>query len=90
MGVAAAVTVALAVLVALTLMPALIGFAGLRVLGRRIKRRDKSSVEPERRTVWLRWPTFISRRPLLVLVSAVTLLVLIALPALDLRLGLAR
>ncbi len=88
MGVAAAVTVALAVLVALTLMPALIGFAGLRVLGRRLVRRPKSSTEPERRTVWLRWPTFISRRPLLVLVSAVTLLVLIALPALDLRLGL--
>ncbi len=88
MGLAAAVTVALAVLVALTLMPALIGFAGLRVLGRRLKRRTKSSDEPERRTVWLRWPTFISRRPLLVLVSAVALLVLIALPALDLRLGL--
>ena len=38
--------------------------------------------------MWLRWPTFISRRPLLVLVSAVALLVVIALPALDLRLGL--
>ena len=88
MGVAAAVTVALAVLVALTLMPALIGFAGLRVLGRRLERRARGSVEPERKTVWLRWPTFISRRPLLVLISAVTLLVLIALPALDLRLGL--
>lgn len=88
MGVAAAVTVALAVLVALTLMPALIGFAGLQVLGRRLERRTKSSEEPARRTVWFRWPTFISRRPLLVLVSAVTLLVLIALPALDLRLGL--
>ena len=88
MGVAAAVTVAVAVLVALTLLPALIGFAGLRVLGRRIERRVKSSGEPPRRTVWLRWPTFISRRPLLVLVVAVTILVVIALPALDLRLGL--
>ncbi len=38
--------------------------------------------------MWLRWPTFISRRPLLVLVAAVGLLVVIALPALDLRLGL--
>jgi RND superfamily putative drug exporter len=53
-----------------------------------MKRRPQGSTEPERRTVWLRWPTFISRRPLLVLISAVTLLVLIALPALDLRLGL--
>jgi putative drug exporter of the RND superfamily len=88
MGVAAAVTVAIAVLVAETLLPALIGFAGLRVLGRRIVRRPAGSTEPERRTVWLRWPSFISRRPLLVLVSAVTLLVVIALPALDLRLGL--
>ena len=69
MGVAAAVTVALAVLVALTLLPALIGFAGLRVLGRRIQRRVKDGGEPERRTVWLRWPTFISRRPLLVLLA---------------------
>jgi putative drug exporter of the RND superfamily len=88
MGVAAAVTVAVAVLVAVTLLPALIGFAGLRVLGRRIERRTKGSDEPERQTVWLRWPTFISRRPLLVLVAAVGLLVVIALPAIDLRLGL--
>ena len=88
MGVAAAVTVAVAVLVALTLLPALIGFAGLRVLGRRIERRAKDSAEPERRTIWLRWPTFISRRPLLVLVAAVGLLGVIAIPALDLRLGL--
>ena len=51
-------------------------------------RRPKGSPEPERRTVWLRWPTFISRRPLLVLVAAVGLLVVIALPVLDLRLGL--
>ena len=48
MGVAAAVTVAVAVLVAETLLPALIGFAGLRVLGRRIVRRAKGSPEPER------------------------------------------
>ena len=88
MGVAAAVTVAVAVLVAITLLPALIGFAGLRVLGRRIVRRPQGSPEPERRTVWVRWPTFISRRPWLVLVAAVSMLLIIALPALDLRLGL--
>jgi putative drug exporter of the RND superfamily len=88
MGVAAAVTVAVAVMVAETLLPALIGFAGLRVLGRRIQRRTKGSDEPERRTVWLRWPTFISRHPLPVLLAAVGFLVVIALPAIDLRLGL--
>ena len=87
MGIAAAVTVAVAVLVAITLLPALLGFAGLRVLGRRSMRRAAGSPEVLP-TKWLRWPRFIARRPLAVLIGAVTLLVVIALPALDLRLGL--
>ena len=38
MGIAAAGTVAIAVLVALTLVPALMGFAGKRVLGRKVRK----------------------------------------------------
>jgi len=87
MGIAAAVTVAVAVLVAITLLPALLGFAGTRVLGRRGTRRAHGTPEVQD-TKWLRWPRFIARRPLVVLIGAVALLLVIALPALDLRLGL--
>ncbi|MDT9685705.1 MMPL family transporter [Streptomyces sp. TRM76323] len=42
MGVAAAGTVAIAVLIALTLIPALLGYAGGRILGRKARRADKA------------------------------------------------
>lgn len=88
MGLAAALTVGLAVLIALTLLPALLGFAGKRVLTVRfpgIRVRDAESDEP---TLGRRWAQFIGRRPIPVLVVAVVTLGIVALPVVDLRLGL--
>ncbi|MGP4004357.1 MMPL family transporter [Streptomyces sp. 8N706] len=45
MGVAAAGTVAIAVLIALTMIPALLGFAGKRVLGRRGRKHTEDAVD---------------------------------------------
>lgn len=83
MGVAAAFTVVVAVLIALTLLPALLGFAGMRL-------RPKHDPEDEGSPSGLihRWSTLITGRPVPVLVVAILGLLIVALPALSLRLGL--
>ncbi|MFJ6139771.1 MMPL family transporter [Kitasatospora sp. NPDC092286] len=85
MGMAAAGTVVIAVLVALTLVPALLGFLGRRVLPRRI--RNGGTVR-QRANGGARWARFVLRRPVAVLVGGVLGLGILAAPALDLRLGL--
>ncbi len=84
MGVAAAITVAVAVLIALTLLPAILGFAGRRVAGGRIQlRRNPSAV-----THGERWARFVGRHRIPVLLAAIAGLAVIAVPALDMQLGL--
>ncbi|WP_149204123.1 MMPL family transporter [Actinotalea subterranea] len=87
MGVAAAGTVAVAVLVALTLLPALLGAARKRIRGRASSSPDADGVP--RTTIGTRWVRFVTRRPVPVLVAGVAVLLAAALPALDLRLGLS-
>jgi putative drug exporter of the RND superfamily len=80
MGLAAAATVAIAVLIALTLLPAILGFVGQRA-GRGRKRSTGA-------TAGLRWAQLVTRRPLVAIGAVVVLLVLAATPALHLRQGL--
>ncbi|PXY19521.1 MMPL family transporter [Prauserella muralis] len=90
MGLAAAATVVVAVVIALTLLPAMLGFAGRRVTGGRVpglRARDpEDDSGPE--SVGRRWGRFVIRRRVAVLVVSVAGLGVLALPALDLRLGL--
>jgi putative drug exporter of the RND superfamily len=89
MGLAAAGTVAVAVLIALTLLPAILGFAGARVarinrvLGYRPRRHAR-----RRETTSVRWARFVTARPWPVLLVGLTLLGALALPALRMKLGL--
>jgi putative drug exporter of the RND superfamily len=80
MGLAAAGTVAIAVLIAITLLPALLGFAGQRA-GRGRQQRTGASAG-------LRWAQFVTRRPWMAIGGVIALLVVVALPALDIRQGL--
>jgi putative drug exporter of the RND superfamily len=80
MGLAAAGTVAIAVLIALTLLPALMGF-----VGQRAARGRKPRPGP---TMGLRWAQLVTRRPLIAIGAVVVLLVLVATPAMHLRQGL--
>jgi RND superfamily putative drug exporter len=82
MGLAAAGTVAVAVLIALTLLPALLGFAGRRIKPAPIRAHQKTAA------FGTRWARAVTRRPVAVLVVAVLALGAVALPALDLRLGM--
>ncbi|MFF2325100.1 MULTISPECIES: MMPL family transporter [unclassified Streptomyces] len=94
MGLAAAGAVVIAVLVATTLVPALLGFAGERV---RRPARKKTAAAPATATegakpgkpgLGQRWISSILRRPARMLLLAVIALGVIALPATKLELGL--
>ncbi|MET7402707.1 MMPL family transporter [Dactylosporangium sp. NPDC005572] len=85
MGLAAAATVAIAVLVALTLLPALLGLASRRITTGRRNRDPESDTGPA--PAGERWARFVTRHRLPVLITTVLGLALIALPASDLRLG---
>ncbi|MFE5790977.1 MMPL family transporter [Streptomyces sp. NPDC056503] len=89
MGFAAAGTVVIAVLIALTLIPALLGFAGDKVIGR--KQRKGAAESPEKAAkpnAGTRWARFVIRRPLFVLLAGVLGLGAIAIPAASLEMGL--
>ncbi|MFE3830245.1 MMPL family transporter [Streptomyces sp. NPDC059092] len=98
MGFAAAGTVVLAVLIALTFVPAALGFAGKRIHGRKVRAELESratspaagerSPGSEKPNMGTRWARFVLRRPVTVLVTAVLGLGVVALPATSLELGL--
>ncbi|WP_369235606.1 MMPL family transporter [Streptomyces sp. R21] len=96
MGVAAAGTVAIAVLIALTMIPALLGYAGRKVKpagekskllgGSRAAR--KAAKNPGKPNMGTRWASFVVRRPVAVLLLGVVGLGAAAIPASSLELGL--
>ena len=90
MGLAAAATVTVAVLIALSLLPAMLGFAGARMArtNRVVAWRPNAPEREARPSLGTRWVKIITRRPVPVLAAGLVALVLIALPALSLKLGL--
>jgi putative drug exporter of the RND superfamily len=80
MGLAAAGTVAIAVLIALTLLPAMLGFAKHRVA--------KGQRRASGTTMGYHWARFVTRRPLAAILTVIAILGACAVPALDLRQGL--
>ena len=88
-GIAASIAVAFTVAAALTLLPALLGFFGLRVLRRRERgalRRGELRTSDESPS-WARWAGRLRRRPALFAALATGALVVIALPFFSMRLG---
>jgi uncharacterized membrane protein YdfJ with MMPL/SSD domain len=89
MGLAAAATVSLAVVIAVTLLPAMLGFGGKRfarlnrVLAKRPRRRAEGAP-----TLSMRYVKVITRRPLLVVLTSLVMLGTIAIPATHMKLGL--
>ncbi|MEU3054163.1 MMPL family transporter [Streptomyces griseus] len=94
MGVAAAGTVMLAVLVALTLVPALLGVAGGRIKAPTTPNRSAhteptdGSGTPRASNMGGRWASFVIRRPVAVLVTGAAVLCTLAVPVASMRLGL--
>ncbi|NUT37763.1 MAG: MMPL family transporter [Hamadaea sp.] len=90
LGLAAAATVAVAVLVAITLLPALLGFTGNRLAKGRLFGRSTPDPESDSGPVPMgeRWARLVVRFRVPALILAVAGLGVIAIPASDLRLGL--
>ncbi|MCZ2402914.1 MMPL family transporter [Paenarthrobacter sp. Z7-10] len=97
MGVAAAATVAIAVLVALTLTPAMLGLIGTKLISKRAW--TKAQAQQKKTTAadaavadnaksGKGWGGFVTRHPVATLVTAVVALGIIAVPAAGLRLAL--
>src|SRR5215471_339183 len=89
---AAAITVACTVLAAVTLLPALFGVLGRRVLSRG-QRRSLLAGGPDRANsgsgMWARWSGTVRRSPAVLAAAAVAVMVVVSLPVLHLRLGFA-
>jgi RND superfamily putative drug exporter len=90
MAIGAAVTVVLTVLAATTLLPALLGMIGPRVLSRS-ERREQAGQAMGRSSVgtglWGRWAARVQARPKALGVVALAVLAALAFPTLSLRLG---
>ncbi|MCQ4209841.1 MMPL family transporter [Streptomyces longispororuber] len=87
--VATSLTVVLSVLAAITLLPALLGMLGPRVLSRRQRRRLAADgpESPEASGLAARWSAFVQKQPRTVGAAAVVVMLVLAIPVLSLRLG---
>jgi RND superfamily putative drug exporter len=93
MGFSTAVVVAISVIAAITLLPALLGLIGTKINSLRLPWVKRSQVEAEmhperiRTGFWVRWAKHVASRPWRYLVVSVVLLLALAAPALSMRLG---
>jgi RND superfamily putative drug exporter len=85
-AIAAAIGVVLVLAASLTLLPALLGFAGRRI-GAAGSRRGVGDAVNESGGFWMRWVRRVQRRPALTAVAATALMLVLAAPALGLRLA---
>lgn len=96
MGLAAAAAIAVAAMVAITLTPALLRFAGKFIMPRRQRAKVMSAQKKgphedhhaKRTTAWYRWGAFLVKHPIVVLAVGVVAIAVVALPVRDLKLGL--
>jgi putative drug exporter of the RND superfamily len=88
LAVASALTVVFTVLAVVTLLPALLGVLGMRVLSRRQRRRVAAGASaPDAAGAWVRWAGTVERRPAVLAAAAAVVMLVLAIPVLSLRLG---
>ena len=96
MGLAGAGTVALAAIISVTLLPALLGLAGDKIFGRKIRsaiaaaqaKGPRAQQTTPKKSIWYRWGQVITRRPLLMVIAVIVVIGAVALPVRSLDLGL--
>ncbi len=88
-AISASIGVLLVMLGSLTLLPALLTFAGPRLVrpSRRARRRGEHAPRAAGGGAWLRWSRFVQRRPWTIAIVSTLVMLAIAAPALALRLG---
>ncbi len=88
MALVAAATVALAVLIALTLLPALLGILGERVCSPRARASSQTAARPNKKHLTNRWVELLVRRAWFAVAAVVVVLGLAAIPASSMTLGM--
>jgi putative drug exporter of the RND superfamily len=88
MGCVAAISVVVAVLAAVTLLPALLGALGPRIDALRVKL-GRTHPDDHRPHGWMRWASGVADRPWPAAIASVLVLGVLAVPVLDLQLGQA-
>jgi putative drug exporter of the RND superfamily len=88
-AVASAIVVLTTMTAAVTLMPALLGMIGMRVLSRRERRKlaDRGPSDPKLEGFWPRWAQTVQDHRLPLAAAALVVMLALAIPALGLRLG---
>jgi RND superfamily putative drug exporter len=88
-AIAASIVVMFTVFTALTLLPALLGFFGNKVLPRKMRKALKAGeyTTSDESAGWSRWAGVLQKRPALFAVGATVLMLIIAIPFLSIRLG---
>ncbi|GAA3328847.1 MMPL family transporter [Paeniglutamicibacter sulfureus] len=92
LGASAAFTVLMAVLIAITLTPALLGIIGTRLVSKRAWARareaDADAAAPTNAAGNRGWGALVTRRPWIAAIASIAVLAIVALPALELRTAL--
>src|SRR4051794_8329894 len=88
-AVASAIVVLTTMTAAITLIPALLGMIGMRVLSRRERRRlaERGPSDPKLDGFWPRWAGIVQKHRVPLAVGALVIMLALAIPALALRLG---
>jgi len=87
MGFSAMIAVFFAASAALTLLPALLGFVGRKIDALSLRRLLRRDAQPTESRLWHRWATTVMRRPWIALAASLAVVLVLAGPALHLRLG---
>jgi putative drug exporter of the RND superfamily len=88
MGLMAGITVAVMVTLALTLLPALLGFAGRRIDSWRVPGTRGGVAAPGRESIWHRWGRQVSAHTVRYLSAGTLVLALLTAPIFSMRLGM--
>jgi RND superfamily putative drug exporter len=86
LAVGTSVTVAIVMLASITLLPAILGFAG-RTIDRFSVRRRGADERPSEQRMWFRWSRVIQRRPWRAFAGGLAILVVLAIPLFSMRLA---
>ena len=89
MGLMAAVAVVVAVLAALTLLPAMLSITGPQINSLRVRGRhpDRRPAGRPKQGLWARWAAGVAKRPVVAALAALAILIPLAIPLLSLTLG---
>src|SRR6202042_303458 len=88
MGLMAAIAVVVAVLAAVTLLPATLAIVGPQINSLRVRGRHQNTKDPHlKQGLWAKWASAVAGHPVIAGLAALVILIPLAIPVLSLNLG---